>query len=125
MSAFVYLTPIGYSAVSRTHCTVRPVMVVVAAMRSTITWWLIKGRPRQFMVIWENSLCSILFHLLVPGGRWQTVTRRPVSAANFAISIFQALTLDPLEPPPSAQINNRSASGYRALPMVSHQLQSV
>jgi len=24
------------------------------------------------MVICENSLCSILFHLLVPGGRWQT-----------------------------------------------------
>jgi len=42
------------------------------------------------MVIWENSLCSILFYLLVPGGRWQTVIRRPVSAANFANSIFQA-----------------------------------
>src|SRR5664279_2250617 len=68
MSAFVYLTPMGYSVVSRTHWTVRPVMVVVAAMRSTMTWWLIKGRPRQFMVICENSLCSILFHLLVPGG---------------------------------------------------------
>ena len=62
-----------------------------------MTWWLIKGRPRQFMVICENSLCSILFHLLVPGGRWQTVTFRPVSAANFANSTFQARTRDPLE----------------------------
>jgi len=63
--------------------------------------------------------------LLVPGGRWQTVTVRPVSAANFANSTFQARTRDPLEPPPSAQINNRSASGYRPLPMVSHQRRSV
>ena len=59
-------------------------MVVVAAMGSTMTWWLIKGRPRQFMVICENSLCSILFHLLVPGGRWQTVIVRPVWAARVA-----------------------------------------
>ena len=28
-----------------------------------------KGRPRQFMLMWENKRCSILFHLLVPGGR--------------------------------------------------------
>ena len=29
---------------------------------------LVSGRPRQLLVIAENSLCSILFHLLVPGG---------------------------------------------------------
>ena len=29
-----------------------------------MTWWLVNGRPRQFRVIWENNLCSILFHLL-------------------------------------------------------------
>jgi hypothetical protein len=28
-----------------------------------------RARPHQFRVIWENSRCSILFHLLVPGGR--------------------------------------------------------
>ena len=78
-----------------------------------MTWWPIKGRPRQFIVICENSLCSTVFHLLVPGGRWQTVTCRAALAANFANSIFQARTRDPLEPPPSAQINNRSALGYR------------
>jgi hypothetical protein len=30
--------------------------------------------------------------LEVPGGRWQTVTFRPVSAVNVANSVFQALT---------------------------------
>ena len=49
--------------------------------------------------------------LLVPGGRWQTVTCRPVSAAKPASSIFQARTREPLEPPPSAQISSRSALG--------------
>ena len=28
--------------------------------------------------MWENSRCSILFHLLVPGGKWQTVIASPV-----------------------------------------------
>ena len=27
-----------------------------------------QGRPRQFIVMCENRRCSILFHLLVPGG---------------------------------------------------------
>jgi hypothetical protein len=74
-------------------------------------WWVFSGRPRQFMVIWLNSRCSIWFHFEVPGGRWQTVTRRPVSAAKAASSIFQARTREPLEPPPSAQISSRSAVG--------------
>jgi len=29
--------------------------------------------PRQFWLMNENRRCSIRFHLLVPGGRWQTV----------------------------------------------------
>jgi hypothetical protein len=45
--------------VSRTACTLRPVVVVVLAIRSTMTWWLVSGRPRQLRVIWENSRCSI------------------------------------------------------------------
>ena len=32
------------------------------------------GCPRQLRVIWQNKRCSILFHLLVPGGKWQTLT---------------------------------------------------
>ena len=35
----------------------------------TITARLNSGRPRQFSVIWQNIRCSILFHLLVPGGK--------------------------------------------------------
>ena len=66
--------PMGYGLVSRTARTLRPVAVVVPAMRSTMTWWLVSRLPRRFRVIWENSRCSILFHLLVPGGRWATVT---------------------------------------------------
>ncbi len=38
---------------------------------------LSNGRPRQFCVIWQNRRCSILFHLLVPGGKWQTLTGSP------------------------------------------------
>ena len=53
----------------------------VAAMRSTTTSWLISQRPRQFIEMWLNRRCSIWFHLLVPGGRWQTVMVRPVSRA--------------------------------------------
>ena len=39
----------------------------------TTTAWLSRGLPRQFSVMWQNILCSILFHLLVPGGKWHTV----------------------------------------------------
>ena len=56
----------------------------------TTTSWLVSGRPRQFMVMWENSRCSILFHFEVPGGKWQTVISRPVSAASAASSAFHA-----------------------------------
>jgi hypothetical protein len=45
--------------------------VVVAAMVCTMTSWLVSGRPRQFIEMWENRRCSTLFHLLVPGGRWR------------------------------------------------------
>src|SRR5438128_7935376 len=110
-SFLLYLTPVGYWPVSRTQWTLSPVVVVVLPIRSTMIWWVLSGRPRQFMVIWENSRCSILFHLLVPGGRWQTVTNRPVSAAKRASSIFQARTREPLDPPPSAQTSSLSALG--------------
>src|SRR5512132_3400625 len=36
----------------------------------------------------ENRRCSIRFHLLVPGGRWQTVMLRPSSLANACSSRF-------------------------------------
>src|SRR6476646_4873765 len=46
------------------------------------------GRPRQFWVMWQNIRCSILFHLLVPGGKWQTVMRSPRSSANSCSPTF-------------------------------------
>src|SRR5882672_8619915 len=54
------------------------------------TSWLVSGRPRQFMVMWENSRCSTLFHFDVPGGKWQTVISSPVSTAKAASSAFHA-----------------------------------
>src|SRR2546429_3663739 len=46
------------------------------------------GFPRQLSVIKENRRCSILFHLLVPGGRWQTVMGIRNSFASLCSSIF-------------------------------------
>ena len=70
--------------------TVSPVRAVVAAIVSTTTSWVSKGRPRQFMVIAENIQCSILFHFDVPGGRCTTVISSPVSVANWASWVFHS-----------------------------------
>src|SRR3981189_1188959 len=59
----------------------------------------------------EKSRCSILFHLLVPGGKWLTTILRPSSLANFCNSRFHSRTREPLLPPPSAVISSRVASG--------------
>ena len=75
---------------SSSACTVRPVRVVTAAMLFTMISWLARGRPRQFMVMWLNSRCSILFHFDVPGGKWQQVISSPVSRARPARPVFQA-----------------------------------
>ena len=39
-------------------------LIIVVSSRSDV--------PRQLMIAKENRQCSILFHLLVPGGRWPT-----------------------------------------------------
>src|SRR3954469_3095773 len=80
--------PFASAPRSRRHRTVRPVRVVVLAINWTITGWVSRGLPRQFWVMKANSRCSIRFHLLVPGGRWATVTDSPVASAkpcNFAL----------------------------------------
>ena len=59
----------------------------------------------------ENSLCSILFHLLVPGGRWQTVMVSPSSLARACSSRFHNGTRAPLLPPQSAVITRLCAVG--------------
>jgi transposase len=70
--------------------TVSPVRVVVAAIVCTMTSWLVSGRPRQFIEMWLNSRCPILFHLEVPGGKWHTVICRPVWSARAASSVFHS-----------------------------------
>ncbi len=77
-----------------------------------------RGCPRQLRVIWQNKRCSILFHLLVPGGKWQTLTFKPVSSANRCKATFHKRDLAPLLPPLSTIINRRAALGNRFLPIV-------
>src|SRR3954469_6796301 len=82
---------------------------------------LTSGLPRQFREMGAKSRCSILFHLLVPGGRCATVTARPVSSAKRCSSRFHSRTRAPLLPPQSAVMTSRLASGSRALPSLHHQ----
>jgi hypothetical protein len=46
-----------------------PDLVLVLPIKLTIVAVSISGLPRQFFEIKQNILCSILFHLLVPGGK--------------------------------------------------------
>src|SRR4029434_10334143 len=90
---------------------VNPVFVVVCPIRLTTTSRLTNGRPRQFSVMWQNIRCSILFHLLVPGGKWHTEMCSPISSANLCNSTFHRRQRLPFDPPPSAVISNRFAWG--------------
>src|SRR5215475_11950350 len=74
--------PSGYEFASSPLFTSSPVLDVVAAIRLMMTSWLIRGLPRQFWLRNENRRCSILFHLLVPGGKWQMEISNPVSSAS-------------------------------------------
>ena len=60
--------PVWYGGVSKTAWTFNPARVRVPPMRLTTVSKLIRGLPFQFRLIKENKRCSILFHLLVPGG---------------------------------------------------------
>src|SRR5664279_5687866 len=90
---------------------VSPVAVLVAPMVSMTTSWLVRGLPRQLIEMNENSRFSTVFHLLVPGGRWVTVMVRPVRAPRAARGVFHCRVREPLDPPPSAVISSRVASG--------------
>ncbi len=96
---------------SRAAWTVSPVVVVVAAIVSTMTSWLVSGLPRQFMEIWAKSRCSIRFHFDVPGGKWDTLISRPSSCASRASSTFHSRSRLPLEPPASAVMSSLVACG--------------
>src|SRR5512135_1596893 len=103
--------PVGQLPSSNSDRIANPVCVVVCPIRFTTTSRLTRGRPRQFSVMEQNIRCSILFHLLVPGGKWHTEIRRPVSSANSCNCTFHSRQRLPLEPPPSAVINSRFARG--------------
>ena len=47
-----------------------------------MTSWLTKGLPRQFWLMKENNRCSILFHLLVPGGKLHGWSKRWLPAGG-------------------------------------------
>ena len=102
---------LGVGAGIQLEWTFSPVVVRVAAIRLTMTSRLTNGLPRQFWVMSEKSRCSILFHLLVPGGKWHTRFGMRCSSANFCSSTFHKRTRLPLLPPPSAEICRLVALG--------------
>ena len=67
--------------------TVSPVVVLLAPIRLMIVSWLVRGLPRQFLVIWENSGARFCSTCWVPGGSWETLISRPVSVASAASSV--------------------------------------
>src|SRR4029453_9135917 len=69
----------------------------------------------------ENRRCSILFHLLVPGGKWHTEIGRRRGAARFCSSTFHNRTRAPLLPPAAAVIRNRGGRGEGRGPILSPQ----
>src|SRR5712691_12243465 len=111
ISPALTLMPIGYCPASRAAWMRSPVEERVLPMRLTITSRLSKGWPRQFAVIWQNMRCSILFHLLVPGGRWLTAIRSPVSSASRCSSAVHRRARALLLPPPSAVMSRSVARG--------------
>src|SRR5215204_549687 len=98
----------------------KPDLVVVLPMRLTTISRLRNGRPRQFPVMWQNIRCSILFHLLVPGGKWHTLILMPIASANSWMATFHRRRRLPLLPPPSAVTSSSLAPGYTFEPMLAH-----
>src|SRR5262249_46465314 len=71
--------------------------------------------------MWQNSRCSIWFHLLVPGGKWHTLILSPSSSASCCTHTFHSRDRLPLLPPASAVTSNSSACGYTFRPIRYHQ----
>ena len=57
------------AARSSSDRTRSPDRLCVEPMRLTTVAKSTSGVPRQFIAMCENNRCSILFHLLVPGGK--------------------------------------------------------
>src|SRR6266404_6695573 len=114
------LMPFSEVFVSSSALLLNPLRVVVLPIKLTMTSCVNNGLPRQFCVIYAHRRCSILFHVLVPGGKWHTVTFSPASFANCWSSRFHNLVRLPWLPPPSAMMSNASALGYTTRPMWYH-----
>src|SRR6478735_12046158 len=120
-SSFVIFRPVWCELVSSSALILSPALVLVFPIRFTTTDRLTGGLPRQFSVIWQTIRCSILFHLLVPGGEWHTAIRRPVSSASPCKATFHSRERLPLLPPPSAVTRRSVARGWTFLPILDHQ----
>src|SRR5260370_33357565 len=101
--------PFGYVPRSNSHRTRRPVAVRVAPIRLTITARLTSGCPRQLRLMYEKSRCSMVFHLLVPGGKGLVVMGLPVRLGNCCGFHFHSRSRAPLLPPASAVISSERA----------------
>ena len=73
--------------------------------RGAVNEWL----PRQFWLMKENIRCSMVFHLLVPGGKWRTEIGMRMSSARRCNRTFQRRVRYPLLPPQSAVMRSLSA----------------
>ena len=63
----------------------QPPGVAVEPINSTITSWLTQGRPRQFMLMWENKRCSQTDNVRI-------MAAAPKNAADsFVIPVFRLL----------------------------------
>ena len=99
------------------HFNFNPAGVAAGPTRFTIISTVSGGLSRQFLLTKAKNLCSIVFHLLVPGGKCETCMVRPVSSAKFCRLVFQRLLRRPLLLPQSAVMYSLSAPGYLFMPV--------
>ena len=111
--------------VSHSAWLCQPALVFVLPIQLTTTAWLRNGWPRQFFVLWHNSRCALLFHVLVPGGKWQTPRRSPSVSASWCNATFPNRHREPLLPPAAAVTSSLSASGSKGAPLSHHQRRRV
>ena len=90
-------------------------------MRLVSTSWFTSRWARRFSVMWQNILCSISFHLPVPGGKWHTLILRRVSLPSLCNYVSQRQARYPLLPLESAVISSSPAFRHARRPIPIHQ----
>ena len=81
--------PGGHSFVSLSERTISPELVVVEPIRLMTVVRPYTGLPNQFRLVKGNSLCPILFNLIVQDCCWHTPVWTPSSRASFCSSTTQ------------------------------------